>query len=92
MGPGETEILEFRHLPENIQFADIRLGPKTSAIDDKNLITVLINPDGSITGHIVHVRDVQYEREHSVRIASLTGFAEILSERVEYEAIDDSAF
>lgn len=92
IGPGETELLPFRSLPENIQFKDIQLGQMTESLDANDLITVLINPDGSVTGHIAHIMDSYYERELTVRIASLTGFAEIFDHRVEYEQIDDSSF
>jgi prepilin-type N-terminal cleavage/methylation domain-containing protein len=92
IGPGETEILPFKALPENIVFKDVQVGLKTGAIEEKDRVTVLIQPDGSVTGHIVHIMDTYYEKEHSVRVASLTGFAEIIDHRVEYEQLDDRNF
>ncbi|MHC4944056.1 MAG: pilus assembly FimT family protein [Planctomycetota bacterium] len=92
IGPGETELMELRELPDGIQLADIRLGAMTEAYDDKSQITVFINPDGSVTGHIAHLKDEHYEKEFSMIVASLTGFAEVVDKRVEYEEIDDSQF
>lgn len=91
-GPGETELIDFKRLPECVIFESISLGISTDVIEDANLITVLVNPDGSITGHIVHMKDEQYESEYSIRVASLTGFAEIIGSRVEYEEVDDGFF
>ena len=92
LGPGMTVLKPFQHLPENILIADVRLGPGNTAQEQPDLVTVLINPDGSVTGHIVHLKDKNFEKECSIRVASLTGFAEILDGRVEYEAIDQSSF
>jgi len=89
-GPGETELISFTQLPENIILDDVRLGMTADYVDYEDLITVLVNPDGSITGHIVHLKDVQYGKEFSISIASLTGFAEIHDSRVEYEEFDGS--
>lgn len=92
IGPGRSDLLEFKPLPEGVIISDIRLGPKSLAIDDVSQITVFINPDGSITGHIVHLQDAHYGKEYSMMVASLTGFAEIVDQRVEYEEIDESQF
>lgn len=92
VGPGKSELIEYTYLPENIAFTDIRLSAKADAIDEQSLVTVIINPDGSMTGHIVHMMDVHYQKEFSIRISSLTGFADISDKRVEYEPIDESSF
>lgn len=92
LGPGVTELMRFKDLPENITFADVRLGGKVDAFEDASVITVLINPDGSVTGHILHIKDELYGKEYSMRVASLTGFADIFDYRVEYEEIDENAF
>lgn len=92
LGPGMTELKPFQRLPENIAIADVRLGPGNTAQEQPDVVTVLINPDGSVTGHIVHFKDEYFEKENSVRVSSLTGFAEILDGRVEYEEIDQSSF
>jgi hypothetical protein len=89
IGPGETEILEFRPLPESIIFESIAMGLSKDMHDPGKLITIIINPDGSLTGHISHIMDEHYGREYSVRVASLTGFAEILDQRVEYEEFNE---
>jgi prepilin-type N-terminal cleavage/methylation domain-containing protein len=92
IGPGVTELMSFKDFPENIIFTDVRLGGKVDAFEDASVVTVLINPDGSVTGHIVHVQDELYGKEYSMRVASLTGFAEVFDYRVEYEEVDESAF
>ncbi len=92
LGPGQTEMLEFRKLPENVIFEKILLGDKSMAVEETDKTTVLINPDGSVTGHITQIKDTYYDSAVSVRINSLTGFAEILDGQVEYEEIDEYSF
>jgi len=92
IGAGVTELMRYKELPENIVFADVRLGAKADAFEDASVVTVLINPDGSVTGHILHITDELYGKEYSMRVASLTGFAEINDYRVEYEDINEGAF
>ncbi|MBU0755652.1 MAG: prepilin-type N-terminal cleavage/methylation domain-containing protein [Planctomycetes bacterium] len=92
VGPGRTDLFDFRPLPVGVIFSDIRLGAQNMAYDDIDTITVFINPDGSVTGHIAHLKDEQYNKEYSMIVASLTGFSEVMDQRVEYEEIDESKF
>lgn len=92
LGPGETELLEFRELPDNVIFDDVFTGARSNAMVDQDQVTVLINPDGSVTGHTVAMKDMYYDKFIYVRMASLTGFAEILDEEQTYEEIDDNSF
>jgi prepilin-type N-terminal cleavage/methylation domain-containing protein len=92
IGPGQTELLDFRQLPDNIVFNDVHVGARSNVIMDTDQVTVLIHPDGSVTGHTVEIRDEYYEKSFFVRMASLTGFAEILDEEQSNEEIDDNSF
>lgn len=90
-GPGETELVAFCPLPEGVHFENVQLGGEEET-SNWDRITVLINPDGSTTGHLVIMKDDNFEKYNSIRVASLTGFAEILDHRVEYEEIGDESF
>ena len=92
VGPGQTEILEFRLLPDNIIIDGVDLGLKAQATEEGSQVTVLIHPDGTVTGHIVHIRDEYYQKDYSVSVASLTGYAEVKDGRVEYEEFDEGFF
>ncbi len=91
-GPGRTEIIDFTPLSENVEITDIAVGfgDAESKIPGKQ--TIAIKVDGSVTAHIVHLRNVMTNQEMSVRISSLTGFAEIFRGRIEYREVSDDSF
>jgi prepilin-type N-terminal cleavage/methylation domain-containing protein len=92
MGAGETEIFETTPVGDTIAIEDVVVGYYDGKRSDPGRQTIFIRPDGSLTGHIVHLKNTERGDEMSVRIASLTGFAEILKGRVEYENVRDDSF
>jgi hypothetical protein len=77
---------------ETVEIIDIALGSYDGDRGDANKETIIIRPDGSLTGHIVHLKNTETEEEMSVRVSSLTGFAEIIEGRIDYEEVGDATF
>lgn len=92
VGAGETEIFETTLVGETISIEDVVMSGYDGERSDPGRQTIFIRPDGSLTGHIVYLKNVERGDEMSVRIASLTGFAEILRGRIEYENVTDASF
>ncbi len=91
-GAGITEIIEFDGLAETVEITDLAMG---YVDEEENISTkqaIHIRPDGTITGHIVHLKNIDSGEEMSVRFSSLTGFAEVLEGRIDYEEINDDSF
>jgi len=91
-GAGETVILESSRAGAKIEIEDVAVGFTDDAEGDSTALTINIRPDGSLTGHIVHLLDPNSGDRMSIRIASLTGFAEILEGSVGYQEVSDESF
>jgi len=92
IGAGETEIFETAGLGETVVIVDVALGFHDEEESTPLKPTIGIRPDGSLTGHIVHLMNTETEKQMSIRISSLTGFAEILPGRIDYEEVNDGSF
>jgi len=92
VGAGETEIFEPKPVGKSVEIEDVALGFYDGKKNSPGSATICIRPDGSLTGHIVHLKNTDTGKEMSVRIASLTGFAEVLKGKVGYEEVGDESF
>jgi len=92
IGAGETEILEPARAGATIEIERVAVGFLDESEGDSGALTINIRPDGSLTGHIVHLTDPNSEKKMSIRIASLTGFAEIILGHVDYQEVSDDSF
>jgi len=92
VGAGETEIFEPVWMAETVEIEKVALGFFDGERGDAGKETIIIRPDGSLTGHIVQVKNTETGDVMSVRIASLTGFAEIIAGSVEYAEVGDASF
>lgn len=92
IGAGETVILEPSRAGEKIEIEHVAVGFFDESESESAALTINIRPDGSLTGHIVHLFDPNSKRKMSIRIASLTGFAEILEGKVSYQEVSDDSF
>ena len=93
MGAGETEIMEPAFLGELIAIDRVAVGYQDDGEGSSDMRqTICIRPDGSLTGHIVHMTNTDSGQLMSIRIASLTGFAEVFDGHIEYEEVTDASF
>lgn len=91
-GAGRTDIIDFTPLSENIEITDIAMGFVDEESGNPGKQAIAIKPDGSVTAHIAHLKNTVSGQEMSVRISSLTGFAEIFQGRIEYREVSDDSF
>lgn len=90
IGDGETEILPWTELNDQILLRDVRIGEGESIT--AGVVPVVFEPRGVCSGHTVHLQLQESERVYTVQVNPILAYVDIEEGDVAPQVLDDSAF